>query len=242
MNTLYFLSSSGRGGGARPLRPMDTPPDSWGTTLYHTYPSPVRAQHPCMCHGCSLTLVRLSCCDISAADIAPLISCLLANTNTAALRRSYKCTMLNIGYTTTTCYCQRIASTGTVEDDSHKYTNNAGVQYMCIQVYYTKIYMYTTFEINIKYNGFRYYFRSCKGTFLKMKMKNNCEYSKPRSTCTTSMTLSIKNQVCTLKGPTTPTKTSRKGHMFCCTRKWGRGGRTIARHTFLPCYIHLHNP
>ena len=33
--------------------------------------------------------VKLSCCEISAADIEPLMSCLLANTRTAAFRNSY---------------------------------------------------------------------------------------------------------------------------------------------------------
>ena len=53
-----------------------------------THPSPVRAQHACMCHPWSLTDVKLSCCEISAAVIAPFKSCLLANIRMAALRRS----------------------------------------------------------------------------------------------------------------------------------------------------------
>ena len=55
-----------------------------------TYPSPVSAQQACMCQPWSLMDVKLSCCEISAADIEPLMSCLLANTNTAAFRSSYR--------------------------------------------------------------------------------------------------------------------------------------------------------
>ena len=42
-----------------------------------------------MCHMWSLTDVRLSCWEISAADIHPLMSCLLAKTRSAALRSSW---------------------------------------------------------------------------------------------------------------------------------------------------------
>lgn len=49
----------------------------------------MRPQQACMCHMWSLTDVRLSCWEISAADIHPLMSCLLAKTRSAALRSSW---------------------------------------------------------------------------------------------------------------------------------------------------------
>ena len=53
------------------------------------HPSPVNAQHACMCQPWSLMEVRFKCCDISAADIDPFTSCLLANTNTLAFFSSW---------------------------------------------------------------------------------------------------------------------------------------------------------
>lgn len=56
--------------------------------LYITHPSPVRAQHPWICHLCFLMEVRLRSLEISAAVIEPFTSCLLAYTSTAALESS----------------------------------------------------------------------------------------------------------------------------------------------------------
>lgn len=52
------------------------------------YPSPVSAQQDWMCQGWSLMELRVRYLEISAADIQSFISCLLANINTAAFRRS----------------------------------------------------------------------------------------------------------------------------------------------------------
>lgn len=54
-----------------------------------SYPSPVSAQQDCMCQGWSLMELRVRYLEISAADIQSFISCLLANINTAAFRRSW---------------------------------------------------------------------------------------------------------------------------------------------------------
>ena len=53
-----------------------------------THPSPVKAQQAWMCQPWSLMDVRFRCCEISAADMEPFISCLLAYINTAAFRKS----------------------------------------------------------------------------------------------------------------------------------------------------------
>lgn len=55
-----------------------------------SYPSPVSAQQDCMCQGWSLMELRVRYLEISAADIQPFISCLLANINTDAFRRSWE--------------------------------------------------------------------------------------------------------------------------------------------------------
>lgn len=57
--------------------------------MYISYPSPVSAQQDCMCQGWSLMELRVRYLEISAADIQSFISCLLANINTAAFRRSW---------------------------------------------------------------------------------------------------------------------------------------------------------
>lgn len=57
-------------------------------STYISYPSPVSAQQDCMCQGWSLMELRVRYLEISAADIQSFISCLLANINTAAFRRS----------------------------------------------------------------------------------------------------------------------------------------------------------
>ena len=49
-----------------------------------SYPSPVSAQHACICHLCFRIDCRLSCLEISAADMHPLTSCLLAKTRMLA--------------------------------------------------------------------------------------------------------------------------------------------------------------
>ena len=51
-------------------------------------PSPVKAQQAWICQLCPFNEVSLSSVDISAADIAPLTSCLLAKISTLALGRS----------------------------------------------------------------------------------------------------------------------------------------------------------
>lgn len=55
-----------------------------------THPSPVRAQHPWICHGWSLMELRVRNLEISEVDMESLTSCLLANINTAALRKSWE--------------------------------------------------------------------------------------------------------------------------------------------------------
>ena len=69
-----------------------------------TYPSPVNAQQAWICQTWSFIDVRFKCCEISAADMEPLISCLLAKISTAALRKSWKLDKneikINICYTT----------------------------------------------------------------------------------------------------------------------------------------------
>lgn len=52
------------------------------------YPSPVNAQHDCMCHCCCFIEVKSSCFDISEAVIEPFRSCLFAYINTPALDNS----------------------------------------------------------------------------------------------------------------------------------------------------------
>lgn len=47
----------------------------------YIYPSPVNAQHDCICHWCFLIDVKSNWRDISAADIAPFKSCTQARTN-----------------------------------------------------------------------------------------------------------------------------------------------------------------
>ena len=57
---------------------------------WDTHPSPVRAQQPWMCQGWSFMEVKFRCCEISAADIEPFTSCLLAKIKMAAFLRSWK--------------------------------------------------------------------------------------------------------------------------------------------------------
>lgn len=54
-----------------------------------SHPSPVRAQQAWMCHWWSLTAVSCRLCEISATDMQPFTSCLLANTRSPAFLRSY---------------------------------------------------------------------------------------------------------------------------------------------------------
>lgn len=68
-----------------PLHHIDRKTMASGT---HTHPSPEMAQHGCICHLCFLMAVRLSSFDICATVRHPLMSCLLAYTSTAALRKS----------------------------------------------------------------------------------------------------------------------------------------------------------